>query len=75
MAGRYGIRPYGYDPGAFRRRSPPRRPEGWPPYIPPFRLCVGRGALTPPKVHAAARFFALLRKKVPHAFLRGALFI
>ena len=56
MAGGYGIRPYGYDPGAFRRRSPPRRPEGWPPYNPLSRLCVGRGALTPPQVHVAVRF-------------------
>ena len=34
------------DPAAFRRRKPPRRPVGRPPYNPLSRLCVGRGALT-----------------------------
>ena len=44
------------DPAAFRRRKPPRRPVGRPPYNPLSRLCVGRGALTPPQVHVAVRF-------------------
>ena len=33
-----------------RKRA--RRPEGWPPYVPLFRLDVGQGALTPPKLVA-----------------------
>ena len=33
-----------------RKRA--RRPEGWPPYVPLFRLDVGRGAPTPPKLVA-----------------------
>ena len=35
-----------------RHRKRPRRPEGWPPYTPTSNPCVGRGALTPPKLTA-----------------------
>ena len=38
------------------RRKRPRRPEGWPPYTPTSNPCVGRGALTPPKLTATSRF-------------------
>ena len=39
-------------PGHPHRRKRPRRPEGWPPYTPTSNPCVGRGALTPPKLTA-----------------------
>ena len=38
------------------RRKRPRRPEGWPPYDPTSNPCVGRGALTPPKLTAISHF-------------------
>ena len=35
--------------GALRRREDVRRHGGMPPYVPPYRNFVGRGALTPPQ--------------------------
>ena len=59
-----------------RRRKPPRRPEGWPPYTPTSNPCVGRGALTPPKPAApymhhpyiSLNLFIFLQKNLPKNF-------
>ena len=36
-------------PGTLLQPHTSRRHEGMPPYIPPYKQTVGRGALTPPR--------------------------
>ena len=42
-------------PGTLLQPHTSRRHEGMPPYIPPYKQTVGRGALTPPRRNHAYR--------------------